>query len=194
MMLALLAVFVLVAVFLAVYFISRQKAENSSPPPEQVIHTSGIYSIVRQSPRKAIAEVHPTEKEIRQYLREQFVDSFGNPLNDADRRRILALWQANLERSISEIENGDFRGCEFYAYEFEGEDKLCSKTITTGTYITREDIFHNPALVPPFHAGCRVVLKSTRCFENGTGEQAPFITDESPKPALPDWKTIVKPE
>ncbi len=185
----------LILVLIAVKFgVAKQKIEDNIEN-QSVIHTSGIYSIVRKSPRENIENYKPSEKEIIQYLDNQTVDIQKNKLSESIKKNIISLWNINLEKSLIEIETGDKKGLEFYYYDFEGEDKICEKFIKKGDYITREEIYANPQLIPPFHLGCKCILKCQTEIER-PGDTAKFgmrpLIRNNRQPSIPDWKDIVK--
>ena len=190
--------FFLALIVLGAYFIARQKTESDPASPDQVIHTSGIYSIVRRSPREDLYRIRPADRDIRQYVREQSVDTNGAALTESDRRHIIAMWSSAMESNLSEIENGDYKGCEFYYYEFSGNDAVCSSFIEKGHFVTREEIFKHPALIPPFHAGCTCVLRShfggESPRETTVMGMRPLFHENDILPPLPDWKNLQKPE
>jgi len=186
--------FFLILILIAIRFIGRQRPEEEQKSTP-IINTSGIYSIVRKSPRDTIQGYKPSEKELSQYLNTQNVDILKNLLTNSDKNLLVSLWKSNLERSINEIEEGDKKGIEFYYYDFEGVDTVCNKYIKKGNYIQRRDIFSNPQIIPPFHIGCKCILKShTFSVEpdcNRDSLMNPFICNNK-IPALPEWTDILK--
>jgi hypothetical protein len=175
--------------------LSRQK-EEELPAEETLMHRSGIYSVVRKSPREKMADHKPSIEEIRQYLTAQNEDLGGCPLSDGDRERLLKKWEEDLERSIASVEAGDHVGTEFYFYSFEGDDPGCEGYVSRGHFVTREEIFHYPQVLPPFHPGCRCVISE---YQGGAAdlrdttrtEMRPFFTGTE-LPSLPPWKVVVK--
>ncbi len=187
--------FFLVLILLAVRFgITKQKLANERES-EAVIHTSGIYSIVRKSPRDEVAKIKPSAKEISQYLSGQTVDIHEKKLTESDKHELLSSWQTNLESALKEMEEGDNKGLEFYYYDVHTNDDICKKSLGKGHFITRQDIYKFPELIPPFHLGCRCSLKCHKDTENirDTSEfgMQPFIQNDE-VPPLPDWKHILK--
>lgn len=187
--------FFIVLILLAVRFgIAKQKLE-SERESGTVIHTSGIYSVVRKSPRADVDTIKPSEKEIIQYLATQNVDIHGNQLSEIDKQALLSSWKATLESAITAIEEGDKQGLEFYYYDLKEEDTVCEEFLSKGHFITRQDIYKHPELIPPFHLGCRCVLKCHHGTEKlrDTTEfgMRPFLP-EGTLPPLPDWKPILK--
>jgi hypothetical protein len=100
-----------------------------------------------------------------------------------------------LENAINEIEEGDKKGLEFYYYDLQEDDEICAEFLGKGYFITRQDIYKHPELIPPFHIGCRCILKCHHGSENlrETTEfgMRPFLRNGE-LPPLPDWKRILK--
>jgi len=188
-------IFFLVLILLAVRFgLTKQKAEEERES-QAVIHTSGIYSIMRKSPREDIGTVKPSRAEISQYLSEQNVDIDKNSLSQADKEALIHQWNTSLENALNEVEEGDKKGLEFYYYYFENNDRVCEKYVTKGCFVTRQDLFKHPELIPPFHLGCRCMLKCHHGMEKikDTTQigMRPFLNTKG-IPPLPDWKNILK--
>lgn len=188
-------IFFLVLILIAIRFgISKQKSE-SERENLPVIHTSGIYSIVRKSPREDVEAVKPAKKEISQYLTDKNVDIHEIKLSDSDKNALISLWNTTLENSINEIEEGDKKGLEFYYYDFKEDDEVCKKFLSKGSFITRQEIYKHPELIPPFHLGCRCILKCHHGIEKLKDTTAigmrPFLRDGNVLP-LPEWKHILK--
>ncbi len=187
--------FFLILILLAVRFgITKQKLE-AERESQAVIHTSGIYSILRKSPREDIEQFKPSEQEITQYLSAQTVDIHENKLSDDDKQALIAAWETNLESAIHEIEEGDKQGLEFYYYDLHGDDDVCKEFLGKGYFITRQDIFKHPELIPPFHLGCGCTLKchhgSDKLRDTTEFGMRPFL-EKDVLPPLPDWKRILK--
>lgn len=188
-------VFFLVLILIAVRFgIAKQKLE-SERENQPVIHTSGIYSIVRKSPREDVKIVKPSKEEIVQYLADQNVDIHETKLSESAKNALLSTWEKALENSIQVIEEGDNKGLEFYFYDFKGKDEVCKKFLGKGSFITRQEIYKHPDLIPPFHLGCRCILRSHQGTDRGKDTTVigmrPFIIDGK-VPPLPEWKQILK--
>ncbi len=186
--------FLLLVLLLVKFGINKQKPTNEIDN-QTVIHTSGIYSIVRKSPRDNILEYKPPEKEIIKYLEYQNVDIQNNKLSEQDKKTLISQWNTNLENSLAEIEEGDKKGLEFYYYDFLEEDSVCQDNIKKGYYITRENIYAHPELIPPFHLGCKCILKNNPGIEDLSDTakigMQPLLRDGE-LPTLPDWKLVLK--
>lgn len=190
-------IFFLVLILIAIRFgIAKQKPDIESES-QSIIHTSGIYSIVRKSPREDIENLKPSEKEISQYLNDQNVDIHENRLDEPDKEALISLWNTSIANSINKIEEGDKKGLEFYYYDFQGngDDEICEKFLDKGNFITRQDIYNHPKLIPPFHIGCRCIIKchygTDDLRETSELGMRPFLHNGK-VPSLPDWKLILK--
>ncbi|MBD3419558.1 MAG: hypothetical protein GF398_05500 [Chitinivibrionales bacterium] len=193
---ALIGIILFLILLLVAIHIGVNKKETSAEEEGEarpVIHQSGIYSIVRKSPRESIDDIKPPIEEIRKYLGGQNEDIYGAPLNDQDRELIIRQWQHHLETNLSEIEEGDKEGVEFYYFDFANQDQICAQNISKGQFVTREQIFKYPKIIPPFHLGCQCFLKRYRGDENlrettVVGMQSFF--DEKHFPEIPKWQDI----
>ncbi len=186
----LLVVFVLVAIRIG---ISKEQLDTGEPQP--IIHKSGIYSIVRKNPREIITGHKPSPEELRKYLSSQNEDMKSNPLSDHDKEELIKSWCSGLEKSIAEIEEGDKEGVEFYYYKFSTDDPVCLGCITKGQFVTREQIYQYPKVIPPFHLGCSCELRRYPGVENLRDTAVVGMTSlftEKRMPSIPDWKIVIK--
>ncbi len=186
---ALLLILLLIALRIG---INKEKVENEVRSP--TIHTSGIYSIIRTSPRESISDYKPSQEEIGKYLSEKNVNITESGLSAAQATELLKSWNDQMELNISEIEKGDEKGIEFYFYEYLWEDPLCEKCIPKGRFVTREELYQFPNVIPPFHVGCGCRLKKYEGKEKlrettEIGMQPLF--KNGALPLLPDWKEIL---
>jgi hypothetical protein len=189
---ALLTVLILIALKMA---LNRKEAggDDSKGP---TIHVSGVYSILRQSPREELASLRPGEEDISQYLTGLSEDINGISLDSASRAALLKHWKVQMEVNLREIETGDKNGAAFYYYEYTPHAcSGCAPFIKKGNYVTREEIFNNPQIIPPFHLGCTCVLTAhhgndNRMRETTMAGMAPFFQTETPPP-LPEWTCTI---
>ena len=159
------------------------------------IHASGIYSIVRESPRRSILSHKPRREDIVQYLAGINEDIIGSPLSDADKSSLAEAWFMSSEENIAAVERGDLKGVEFYYYDFTPSScPVCKRFLSKGKFVTREEIFRHPAIVPPLHIGCTCKLLPHHGKENlrETTElgMLPLFRNRMP-PKLPDWNTTI---
>lgn len=163
---------------------------------QTILQTSGIYSIVLGSPQDELERLRPGDTEIRSYMDGESTDISGVPLSFDDKKALLQHWKVRMVESLQEIDIGDMNGDTFYYYDFPRQPcPVCSEFINAGNYVTREEIFKNPCLIPPFHLGCTCTLTAHHGCERTVRETVlvgmiPFL-DGSVKPLLPDWKNIV---
>jgi hypothetical protein len=137
----------------------------------------------------------PTLDEIHAYLGNQTSDNYGNSLSERDKEYLSDLWVKTIAESINKIEEGDKLGLEYYYYDFDDKDPVCEKVIKRGLPVSRKDIYLHPEIIPPFHIGCRCILKgycglSEDLIDARGFVIAPFYTSDdvfSP----PTWKEII---
>jgi hypothetical protein len=192
MILALVGITLLLIAMLIAVRIGMNKAKNEEEMQSPIIHGSGIYSIIRRSPRDNIGDFKPSQEEIRKYLNDKNVNSKG--ISSAHREVLFSKWNEQMESNISEIENGDKEGIEFYYFDFKWDDPVCDKIISKGRFVTREQIFEHPKIIPPFHLGCGCQLRKYQGKEKlrETTEIGilPLLRNGRMVP-LPEWKEIV---
>jgi hypothetical protein len=152
MILALVGITLLLIAMLIAVRIGMNRAKNEEEAPSPIIHGSGIYSIIRRSPRDNIGDFKPSQEEIRKYLTDKNVNIDG--FSTSQREGLLEKWNEQMEANIREVENGDKEGTEFYYFDFKWDDPVCEKIISKGRFVTREQIFEHPKIIPPFHLGC----------------------------------------
>jgi hypothetical protein len=189
-------IFFLIIILIACRIGITRHKNNEEIDNQPMIHASGIYSIVRKSPREFMGNCKPTTEDIRKYLTAKNEDYNGSPLSGKEKENLVAQWNTLLDENIVEIENGDGEGVEFYFYEISENDPVTEKYIKKGSFVTREEIHDYPQIIPPFHIGCTCRLRAHRGSENlrDTAELGirPLFRGEK-IPPLPDWRHIVKP-
>jgi hypothetical protein len=192
MILALVGITLLLVAMLIAVRIGMKKARNEDDTQSPMIHGSGIYSIIRRSPRDNIGDFKPSQEEIRKYLNDRNVNM--NSISSAQRDQLLSKWNEQMEANIREIENGDTEGTEFYYYDFKWNDPVCAKIIVKGRFVTREQIFEHPKIIPPFHLGCGCRLckyqGKDKLRETTEIGMLPFLRNGEMVP-LPEWKEII---
>lgn len=197
MVLAVIAIVLfLILVLVAIRIGLNREGVQEEEPLTALIHASGIYSIVRRSPREELLKLRPSVENIRKYLltQNELVEANHDWPKEID--TLIERWNESLNRNIETIEQGDKDGVEFYFYEFSPvECPVCLNFFRKGNFVTRQQIFHYPRIIPPFHIGCTCCIIPHHGNENlkDTTEQgmSPLFPNESPPP-LPDWKTINK--
>ncbi|HEX2955189.1 MAG TPA: hypothetical protein VHO70_00050 [Chitinispirillaceae bacterium] len=193
-------IIITIIIVLVLLLFAIRVAFSKTSPVEQgdihnpLIHESGIYSIVRKTPRDALLKVKPTEEEIRKYLsalNENLCTLASNEIEE-----IVKNWNTSMENSIKAVEIGDNNSVEFYFFDFDTVDcPICNNFIKKGQFVTREEIYKHPELLPPFHLNCSTILHPHHGKEDlrETTElgMMPFFK-HGIRPALPDWKSMQK--
>ncbi|MDR2578822.1 MAG: hypothetical protein LBC70_08485 [Chitinispirillales bacterium] len=176
--------------------LSKKEAVPAEDGREPLIHVSGVYSVLRKSPREDLAALRPTEGAIQKYLDGIDEDINGRSIRSMERADLRKHWKAQMEANLQGIENGDKKGVAFYYYDFPIlKCSVCDHFITKGNFVTREEIFKNPQIIPPFHLGCTCILTAhhgsdTHVRETTVTGMLPFFSDETPPP-LPEWTDVI---
>lgn len=182
----LVAVLIIIALYL-----SLQQKSSAGTDTKPVLYTSGIYSIVRKSPREAVLKIKPQLKEVAEFVQACLQDINGNKLSEKDRKRILEFWQTAVEKHISYIEECDQKGNERFLFRGGSNCGFCRDLQTQNIFITREDIYHHPEILPPFFPGCDCRLQAEVSW-NALPAASPLIKEGKPVIDLPHWKNIKK--
>ena len=187
--------FILIVVFvilLGIVVFKRKKTDSESEVEFPTIHASGIYSVIRKSPRKDVTDNSPSREEIIEFLDKTKSDRFGNMLTNSDKESLVNSWFEVMENNISEIEEADKAGRDTFFMEIATKCKECCKIGTEGGLVlSREDIYKHPELIPPFHVGCQCLLKSDVDWDSKeTIILRPLKMDDDGKYKLPDWKQV----
>lgn len=182
----------LVLVAIRISFNSKETDVEITNP---LLHASGIYSIVRKNPREKIDQHKPSVEEIRKYLESINVNTREAAHISAEAiEKSINAWSESLNKNIDVIEQGDSLGVTFYYYDFSPENcVVCQDFLKKGQFVTREELFQFPQIIPPFHIGCTCTLVTHSGKENlqETTEigMIPLFKNEI-SPRLPDWRMI----
>jgi hypothetical protein len=191
MVLAIVGILLLLLAMLVAVRIGMKRGKREEEASSPIIQGSGIYSIIRRSPRENIGDYKPSQEEIRKYL---FDKNVNIAVGDAEKEKLFAAWNDQMEANIAEIESGDKEGTEFYYFDFKWSDNVCSRFVRKGRFVTREQIFQNPQIIPPFHLGCGCQLKKyqgkDKLRETTEIGMLPLFRSGD-KVSLPDWKEII---
>jgi hypothetical protein len=184
---------VLILVALKMGLDRKEAPDVDEPGGQPMIHKSGIYSIVRKSPRESLAALRPKEEEIKRYLEGVEKDINGSPVRPGDRVALIKRWKAQMEANLLAIEAGDKNGAAFYYYD--DTCPVCEHFITKGNFVTREEIYKNPQIIPPLHLGCTCVLSALQGSDATLRDtivagMLPFFDSDEPPP-LPDWTNTI---
>jgi len=182
-------VFIVVLIVVAMY-ISLQKKEIVEETTMPLIHTSGIYSVIRKSPRENIFSGKPAMNEVQAFVNCANQDFSGQLLTDTDKVAIYQHYEKGIEKGIAVIEAGDKFGVQRFQIVAGSVCSACGSFRGNKLFVTREDLFRHPELIPPFYPGCQCTLQAElEClldsdFKHFTIENGPF--------PLPSWKNINK--
>lgn len=193
-------VLLIVLVIIAVRMISMKHLSDDLQESEHepAIHASGIYSIIRKSPREDLLRIRPPKEELRKYLASINEDIHRRALTGSDRQTLAKMWLQSMEENIRVIEQGDTENVEFYYFDC-GENRtcpVCASYLNHGQFVSRQEIFNNPSIIPPFHLGCITRIMPYRGKENlketAALGMAPFFSNGT-LPPLPQWKNTITP-
>lgn len=161
----------------------RQSQEDTSP-----IYASGVYSLIRRSPRKELQEREPPLEEIRTVL----ASEAGKEANGSA-QQYLDEWRRVANISISNLEKGDREGIQTYKYQVPAKCQRTCAMFGGDAYVTREQIHNHVQLIPPFHLGCGVQLVTKEAWSAGN-ENAAWtpVLPVNGKYLTPDWRSVVK--
>ncbi len=183
---------ILILVAISVSFNKKETSEEPNP----LLHQSGIYSIVRKTPRDHLRDVKPSTEEIRKYLEKinvNNIDLGNNNLTTSEIDTYVREWDESLDRNIDLIEQGDSDGISFYYYDFIPEYcEVCAGYLKKGQFVTREEIYQHPHIIPPFHIGCTCTLVAHHgetLQETTEIGMVPLFKNEI-APRLPEWRMI----
>lgn len=189
-------ILLLILILIAIKFGLNRDRIADETEEQPLLHASGIYSIVKKSPRENILGSKPPPEDIQKYIEALNEDIDGIPLSPQDKEKLIQMWEVAIEENIATIEKGDLESIEFYYFDFLPKDcPICLRYFKRGKFVTREEIFRYPVIIPPFHLGCTCKMLPHHGKENlrETTElgMLPFFKRQEPPP-LPDWKLTTK--
>lgn len=187
-------ILVVVAVVLTVAALARvirrggfhgDRASDDNSP----IYASGVYSLIRKSPRKELQEREPPLEEVQAVLGSPQAAATAN----GAAQQYLDEWRRVANISITNIEKGDREGIQTYRYQVPSK---CQKTCAMfhgDAYVTREQLHNHVQLIPPFHLGCGVELVTKEAWSTGVeGAAWSPILPVNGRYQTPDWRIVVK--
>lgn len=176
-----IAILILVSLFLAGLYVALQKRDQENDNAPQ-IHNSGVYRL-RRSPREGILLHKPDENAIRGHLA-----SIG--MSESDVSAMLALWKSQTEANLRIIEEADQKEIRTFQYEIPDAQTDALRFFPPSTYVTRDQLTLHAQLIPPFHLGCKAVLKAKNAWEGG--DWSPLLPAREGRYDVPDWRTLVR--
>jgi hypothetical protein len=183
----LLALIILVCGAMIAMFLKRgsgdRPQDDSSP-----IYASGVYSLIRRSPRKELQEREPPSEEVQSVL-----SSDQAAAANGSAEQYLDEWRRQANISINNIEKGDREGIQTYRYQVPVKCQKTCMMFGGDAYVTREQLHNHVQLIPPFHLGCGVQLVTKEAWSAGN-ENAAWtpILPVNGKYLTPDWRIVVK--
>ncbi|MDQ3000405.1 MAG: hypothetical protein M3Y08_03960 [Fibrobacterota bacterium] len=161
----------------------RQSNDDSSP-----IYASGVYSLIRRSPRKELQEREPPSEEVQSVLSSEQAE-----VANGSAQQYLDEWRRQANLSINNIEKGDREGIQTYRYQVPAKCQRTCVMFSGDAYVTREQLHNHVQLIPPFHLGCAVELVTKEAWSAGN-ENAAWtpILPVNGKYFTPDWRIVVK--
>ena len=146
------------------------------------ITKSGQYSIVKESPRKKLALTKPSPEQIQEWLKTQ------SDLSPERIEELLHQWENQIAHIIQIIERGDQEGVEIYGYEIRTSDPQICSFIGDSTYVTREQIFNHPELLPPFYLGDTTSMVPKEAWFGDEKADWVSLLPVQGKYQVPDWR------
>ena len=177
----------ILAVVVGLVGASRRRSQTVSKPSEPApIYTSGVFSLIRKSPRESVSARIPALEAVRAVLAAAPASTRAAGTAEAYREEWVRM--ANL--CISNIEHGDQQGIQTYRYVVP--EKCC---VTCGrfggdAYVTRDQLHHQSLLIPPFHLGCGCEITPREAWQGGTGGWSPILPVNG-QYDTPDWRSVV---
>lgn len=151
----------------------------------QPMYASGVFSLIRKSPREQVQARKPPEAEVRALLT-------ASSMAAGQLEAYLAEWQRVADLCIHNVEQGDKEGVQTYRYEVPARCRETCKPFGGDTYVTREQLHKHADLIPPFHLGCGCVIEAKAAWQGGasSGGWSPLLPLNGAYP-LPDRRTVV---
>jgi hypothetical protein len=184
----LLGIIVLVVGAAATMLLKRGSGGGQSQDDSSPIYASGVYSLIRRSPRKELQEREPPLEEVQTVL-----SSAQAAAANGSAQQYLDEWRRMANISINNIEKGDREGIQTYRYQVPAKCQRTCAMFGGDAYVTREQIHNHVQLIPPFHLGCGVQLVTKEAWSAGN-ENAAWtpILPVNGKYQTPDWRIVVK--
>ncbi len=176
-----LAILVVVGAAMSNWVRKRAKEEDA-PKDDPPIYTSGVFSLVRKSPRESHLQRIPSLEAIAEVL-------ISQPSATGSSEQYREEWVRVAELSINNIENGDKEGIQTYGYHVPDKCLATCGSFGGEAYVTRDQIHHHQRLMPPFHLGCGCEIKARASWSGGV-EWSPILPVKG-QYVTPDWRLVV---
>ncbi len=198
--------------------LQRNRRRELAGAEEQPMYASGVFSLIRKSPRELVLGRMPAPDVVATLIGEERGEAKsgntetlpgkpgmpkvgGGKAEGVSKTEIaassrvseyLAEWRRVADLCIHNIELGDREGVQTYRYEVPARCGATCKAFGGDTYVTREQLHKNSDLIPPFHLGCGCIIVAKAAWEGGasSGRWSPLLPINGAYP-LPDWRTVV---
>ncbi len=184
---ALVAVVVAVGAFSS---IKRRQASLAKGNKEEgaPIYASGVFSLIRKSPREAVLARIPSTASVAQVL----ASPAGQAATNGSPEAYVGKWREIAELCIHNVEKGDKDGVQTYRYEVPASCGEICAGFGGDTYVTRDQLHAQVGLIPPFHLGCGCVLVTREAWQSG-GDSAGWspLLPVNGEYQAPDWRNVV---
>ncbi len=156
-----------------------KKEKGESAP----IYTSGVFSLIRKSPREVVLARAPELEAVRSTVSSKPGAANATPEQYRDE------WLRVAELCINNVERGDKEGIQTYRYAVPEKCRTTCGRFSGDAYVTREQIHHEARLIPPFHLGCGCEIAPREA--GGAGGWSPIFPVNG-RYDTPDWRTVVR--
>lgn len=174
------------AVLIALALASRRRgAERRGAGDTTQIYTSGVFSLIRKSPRETVLAQAPDLEKVRAAL-----PGPGKSGANGTPEQYRDEWLRVANLCINIVEHGDKEGIQTYRYVVPEKCRATCGRFGGDAYVTREQLHHQAQLIPPFHLGCGCELAPREAWQGGTGGWAPILPVNG-RYDTPDWRTVV---
>jgi hypothetical protein len=170
----------------------QASASKGSGDEGAPIYASGVFSLIRKSPRETVLARTPSLSSVSEVLSKashpvsQSISTWGTP------EGYLKKWRETAELCIHNVEKGDKDGVQTYRYDVPVTCGEICAAFGGDTYVTREQLHAQVGLIPPFHLGCGCVLLTREAWQSG-GDSAGWspLLPVNGEYQVPDWRNVV---
>ena len=173
----------LILVVIGFYTMIQKDNEEDNDSPS--IHESGVFSLIRKSPREDLLELRPSKEKIISFL-----SNHEREFSPEDIESMSEKWEQAILDNIRVVEEGDKNGVQTYRFQLAEKDKTLCPFINEGSYITREQIYNFPELIPPYYIGCDCTLHSKEAWDDHEQTNWTPLLPEGGQYDIPHWKNI----
>lgn len=188
MVIGVIVIIIVLAVALSAIgaWIVIQGRQEQEPPAYAPIDRSGSYAVLRHPVREDLERAKPSLSEVESWLRA----SQPSP-SEAEVQFLLNKWKADLEQTISIVEEGDREKVATFRVILSDKDiPLCS-FLTPDNYLTREQILNHPEILPPYYMNCDCKLALKQPWDNPSKAGWKAVTPQQDgRYHVPNWRTI----